>query len=110
MAAQEIKPPRCKCGAWSELTVTHNGWYIVKCPSCGIAGEVESTSEYAIGSFLTKIYKTPLACFIGSLAPSLEQLSNEEVVREVIEAANSNDYEAVMCIAKAELDKLNESK
>ena len=107
MAAQEIKPPRCKCGAWSELTVTHNGWYIVKCPSCGTAGEVESTSEYAIGSFLAKMYKTPLACFIGCLAHELKQFSNEEVVREVIEAANSNDYEAVMRIAKAELDKLN---
>ncbi len=111
MEAQEIKTmPVCVCGNRTELTVTHNGWYIVKCHSCGTTGEVESAPEYAIGSFLAKIYKTPLACFIGCLAHELKQFSNDEVVREAIEAANSNDYDAVRRIAKAELDKLNNSK
>ena len=71
MAAQEIKLPRCKCGAWSELTITQNGWHVVKCPSCGTTSEEQSSSEYAIGAFLSKLYKTPLECFIGCLISEL---------------------------------------
>lgn len=108
MAAQEIKTmPVCVCGNRTDLAVTPNGWYTVKCPSCGIASEEQDTVNNAVGSFLTKIYKTPLACFIGCLAHELRQFSNEDIVREAIEAASSNDYDAVRRIAKAELDKLN---
>ena len=111
MAVQEIKiMPVCVCGKRTELTVTHNGWYIVKCPSCGKTSEEQATLEDAVGSFLAKIYKTPLACFIGCHAHELKQFSNEEVVREAIEAANNADYNAVSCLIKAELDKLNNSK
>ena len=111
MAVQEIKTmPVCVCGNRTELTVTPNGWYVVKCSSCGKTSEEQDAVNNAVGSFLTKIYKTPLACFIGCLAYELRQFSNEEFVREAIEAANHNDYDAVRRIAKAELDKLNSNK
>ncbi len=102
--------PVCTCGTRTKLAVTPNGWYIVKCPSCGTTSEEQDTVNNAVGSFLAKIYKTPLACFIGCLAHELKQFSNEDVVRQAIEAANSNDYDAVRRIVKAELDKLNSNK
>ena len=102
--------PVCTCGERTKLTVTHNGRYVVKCPSCGTTSEEQDTVNNAVGSFLAKIYKTPLACFIGCLAHELKQFSNEEVVREAIEAANNADYTAVSSLIKDKLDKLNNSK
>lgn len=110
MEVQEIKPPRCKCGAWSELTVTDNGWYIVKCPSCGTTSEEQATLEDAVGSFLAKIYKTPLACFIGCFVSELKQVYYDDVIIKVMDAANNNDYATVSNLIKDELDKLNGHK
>lgn len=102
--------PVCVCGNRTELTVTHNGWYIVKCPSCGTTSEEQDTVNNAVGSFLAKIYKTPLACFIGCLASELKNYSDDEVIMKVLDATNNADYTAVSCLIKDELDKLNNSK
>ena len=108
MAVQEIsRMPICTCGECTKLTVTHNGLYVVKCPSCGTTSEEQDTVNNAVGSFFTKIYKTPLACFIGCLAHELKQFSNDEVIMKVLDAANNADYTAVSCLIKNELDKLN---
>ena len=107
MEAQEIKPPRCKCGAWSELTVTHNGWYIVKCPSCGTTGEVESAPEYAIGAFLSKLYKAPLECFIGCMLSELSFTLPDETCKALRKAAETRDLDALQEIAREEIRKVN---
>ena len=107
MAAQEIKPPRCKCGAWSELTVTPTGWYVVKCSSCGRTGEVESTSEYAMGSFLSTMYATPLECFIGCLISELAFELPDETTKALWKAAETHDLDALQEIAREEIRKVN---
>lgn len=111
MAAQEIKTmPVCVCGNRTELTVTHNGWYIVKCPSCGKTSEEQATLEDAVGAFLSRIYKNAVACFIGCLMRELDSSYSNDAITQAIEAANREDYEAVSRIAEAELDKLNSDR
>ena len=106
MAAQEIKPPRCKCGAWSELHEERNG-FIVKCPSCGTTSEEHSTSEYAIGAFLSKLYKTPLECFIGCLISELSFELPDETCKALWKAAETHDLDALQEIAREEIRKVN---
>jgi len=111
MAVQEIKTmPVCVCGKRTELTVTDNGWYVVKCSSCGKTSEEQATLEDAVGAFLSRIYKNSLACFIGCLMRELDSSYSNDDITQAIEAANREDYEEVRRIAEAELDKLNSHK
>lgn len=107
MEAPEIdKMPVCICGTRTELTVTHNGWYVVKCPSCGKTSEEQSTLQYAVGAFLAKIYKTPLACFIGCLASEIGIPFDDPLTMKILDSANRNEYSTAHELIAAKLSEL----
>lgn len=108
MAAQEIKPPRCKCGAWSELHAGRDG-FTVKCPSCGRTGKLQDTAEYAIGAFLSTMYATENECFIGCLLSELPFELSDEAIDSLRQAAETHSLNDLQHIAREEIRRHKES-